>query len=54
MQIAFLLKNTTFNREQIKKWHRGFLVDCPKGQLDKKQFITVYKPSLNLKNKSSN
>ena len=25
-EIAFLLKNTNYNREQIKKWHTGFLV----------------------------
>jgi len=42
-EIQFLLKNTNYNRDQILKWHRGFLIDCPKGLLDKKKFTEVYK-----------
>lgn len=42
-EIQFLLKNTNYNRDQIKKWHAGFLLDCPKGELDKKKFLQVYK-----------
>jgi hypothetical protein len=34
-EIAFLLKNTNYNRQQILKWHQGFLLDCPTGELDK-------------------
>ncbi len=41
-EIQFLLKNTNYTREQINKWHRGFLADCPTGQLDKKKFLVVY------------
>ncbi|CAF1365003.1 unnamed protein product [Adineta steineri] len=42
-EIQLLLKNTHFNRQQIKEWHQGFLKDCSKGKLDKKKFIEVYK-----------
>ena len=41
-EIAFLLKNTTFNEQQILNWHQQFLKDCPKGELDKKKFLAVY------------
>lgn len=42
-EILLLLKNTHFNREQILEWHVGFIKDCPKGKLDKKKFVDVYK-----------
>mgnify|MGYP002784902968 CR=1 FL=1 len=42
-EIAFLLRNTNYNRQQILKWHQGFLLDCPTGELDKKKFLQVYK-----------
>lgn len=42
-EIQLLLANTSFSREEILTWHAGFLKDCPKGQLDKKKFIEVYK-----------
>ncbi|CAF0787173.1 unnamed protein product [Brachionus calyciflorus] len=41
-EIQLLLNNTTFSREEIIKWHEGFIKDCPKGQLDKKKFIDAY------------
>lgn len=25
------------------RWHNGFIHDCPKGELDKKKFIELYK-----------
>jgi Ca2+-binding EF-hand superfamily protein len=42
-EISFLMKNTTYTPDQIKEWHRKFLLDCPTGVLDKKKFISVYK-----------
>lgn len=30
-EINLLLANTSFNREEIVKWHEGFIKDCPKG-----------------------
>jgi neuronal calcium sensor 1 len=42
-KIISLMENTSFKREEIVKWHEGFIRDCPKGQLNKKKFIEVYK-----------
>jgi Ca2+-binding EF-hand superfamily protein len=42
-EITLLLVNTSFTRDEIKKWHEGFIKDCPKGRLDKKKFIDAYK-----------
>jgi Ca2+-binding EF-hand superfamily protein len=42
-EIVSLVANTSFTREEIVKWHEGFIKDCPKGSLDKKKFIDVYK-----------
>ena len=42
-KIKSLMENTSFKREEIIKWHEGFIKDCPKGQLTKKKFIEVYK-----------
>lgn len=42
-EINLLLANTSFTREEIHKWHEGFIKDCPKGQLDKKKFVDAYK-----------
>jgi len=41
--ITLLLENTSFTREQILEWHKGFISDCPTGQLTKKKFIDIYK-----------
>jgi Ca2+-binding EF-hand superfamily protein len=30
-EINLLLANTSFTREEILKWHEGFIKDCPKG-----------------------
>ena len=39
-----LLKlNTQYNDEEIEAWHNGFLKDCPSGQLDRKQFLSLYR-----------
>ena len=42
-EISLLLANTSFTRDEIHKWHEGFIKDCPKGQLDKKKFVDAYK-----------
>lgn len=42
-EIDLLLNNTHFNRKQIEEWHTGFIKDCPKGKLDKKKFVEIYK-----------
>ncbi|CAH8608035.1 unnamed protein product [Schistosoma guineensis] len=40
--LEFLRTNTNFTKKQIKQWYRGFIRDCPSGQLSKKKFIEVY------------
>uniref|UniRef100_A0A0N5AYC6 Neuronal calcium sensor 2 n=1 Tax=Syphacia muris TaxID=451379 RepID=A0A0N5AYC6_9BILA len=41
--LEFLKQKTNFTTEQILEWYKGFIKDCPKGQLSKEQFIKVYK-----------
>ena len=41
--IIYLMEITSFNRNEIINWHEGFIRDCPKGRLNKKKFIEVYK-----------
>lgn len=40
--LRFLQENTNFNRDEIKQWHKGFMKDCPDGQLSKEKFKEVY------------
>jgi len=40
--MNFLMSNTNFTKKQIKEWYRGFIRDCPSGQLSKSKFIEVY------------
>jgi Ca2+-binding EF-hand superfamily protein len=40
--LSFLMNNTNFTKKQIKQWYRGFIRDCPSGELSKKKFIEVY------------
>jgi len=40
--LDFLLNNTNFNKKQIKQWYKGFMRDCPCGQLTRLKFLEVY------------
>jgi Ca2+-binding EF-hand superfamily protein len=40
--LTFLIENTEFSKQQIKTWYKGFIVDCPSGELSKTKFIEVY------------
>jgi len=40
--LEFLLNNTTFSKPQIKQWYKGFMRDCPAGQLSRQKFLEVY------------
>lgn len=42
-KILSIMDTTSFKREEIIKWHEGFIKDCPSGQLNKRKFIEVYK-----------
>ncbi|EGF83159.1 hypothetical protein BATDEDRAFT_84696 [Batrachochytrium dendrobatidis JAM81] len=38
-----LSKKTRFDKKELQLWHRGFLKDCPRGSLDKKDFQKIFK-----------
>lgn len=40
--LTFLLNNTSFTKPQIKQWYKGFMRDCPGGQLSRQKFLEVY------------
>ncbi|XP_046563954.1 neuronal calcium sensor 2-like [Haliotis rubra] len=40
--IEFLVSNTNFEKGEILKWYKGFMEDCPDGQLSKEKFKNVY------------
>ena len=41
--LKLLKSNTQYSEEEIEGWHAGFMKDCPSGQLDKKQFLSLYR-----------
>lgn len=40
--IEMLLKRTCFSRRQIKQWYKGFMKDCPSGELSRAKFLSIY------------
>lgn len=41
-QLAELEKNTRFEKKELKQWYKGFVRDCPSGQLDQETFAKIY------------
>lgn len=45
--VKFQHKNFIFrlksDHEEIEKWHRGFVRDCPTGKLQKSEFVQIYR-----------
>jgi Ca2+-binding EF-hand superfamily protein len=42
-ELAELQKNTLFSQKELQQWYKGFLKDCPSGQLSKTEFVRIYK-----------
>ncbi|KAL6940659.1 Neuronal calcium sensor 1 [Hanseniaspora vineae] len=41
--IESLKNQTYFDKREIKQWYKGFMRDCPNGNLNKEEFIKIYK-----------
>ncbi|KAI9471584.1 Calcium-binding protein NCS-1 [Coemansia sp. RSA 989] len=42
-QLTELQSLTKFERKEIQQWHKGFLKDCPSGELNRTEFKGIYK-----------
>jgi len=40
--LNFLVKNTNRSKKEIKEWYKGFLEDCPSGELSKEHLVEIY------------
>lgn len=41
--IVRLVSFTTVDKKELQQWYKGFIKDCPSGQLNKPEFIKIYK-----------
>jgi Ca2+-binding EF-hand superfamily protein len=42
-ELSELKRATYFDRKELQQWYKGFLKDCPSGQLDRTEFQKIYK-----------
>jgi len=41
-EMKYLLEHTHFSKDQLRKWYKGFMEDCPDGQLNRSTFLNMY------------
>ncbi|KAH9965735.1 EF-hand [Russula dissimulans] len=41
-QLSDLQRHTHFDKRELQQWYQGFIMDCPEGRLDKKDFGKIY------------
>jgi len=41
--LDFLKAHTSYSEKKIKTWYKGFMRDCPNGELTRDSFIQIYK-----------
>ena len=41
-ELRELSDRTKYSEKQVKDWHRGFLGQCPHGELDKQKLFDMY------------
>ncbi|CAF2990739.1 unnamed protein product [Rotaria socialis] len=41
--LEFLKLHTSYSEKKIKAWYKGFMRDCPNGELTRESFIQIYK-----------
>ncbi|KAF9957328.1 Neuronal calcium sensor 1 [Mortierella alpina] len=42
-QLKDLQQCTHFEKKELQQWYKGFIKDCPSGELDKPEFQKIYK-----------